>query len=813
MIAVFQAGMLGSVGRLAVVVLMAAGALQAAGMGSLAEQLAQAGLDPATCYRVRDLPFTRGDDLRFYLNDGFLIFGKPVEGRRISAVFTSGDDTGDAEVIVMPPTKGERLSLASFTEAPNMNEHFRQALLLFTDDTADVLLEQLKARPELTANPERGALLAREWQATMGNIARSFTVRLVHSLGNQTPVSRGFFYAAIQGRKLGNFDLYYEPDSANQIYAGALRYRDNRAYYDTWSSFEARPFRTGARKLPPPDYAIGNYRIEAVLEENLHLRVVTRATVRVAREGLRVLAFDITQGMQVKAVRINGDEAEIFAPESLRANLIRHSGSVTFLVEAPQPLAAGRSYEFEIEHEGDVVRDAGRGVLFVGSRSNWYPRAGSEFATFDVTFTYPATLQMVFPGEVKEDTTDGPLRITRRVTDTPIRLAGFNLGHYESAKVSRGNLSVEVFANKQVEPGLARQREMVVLPPPSTPFPRRQQPRPEVVTVPVPAPNPLLRLETLANEVAGAFEFLAAHLGPPALPNLMVAPIPGAFGQGFSGLVYLSTWSYLNPNERPPTARNSQHEVFFSELLPAHETAHQWWGNVVTSSSVQDDWLMEALANYSSLLLYEKKKGSRAMQAVLEHYRTKLLDKDQAGHVVDSVGPLRLGPRLQSSLSPDAWHTIVYGKGSWVVHMLRRRLGDEKFITMLGDFCKRFRYQTVSVDQFREIAAGYLPPGSADPKLESFFEAWVESTGIPALTLDTSLKGKAPKLQLTLTVNQSGVEDTVSLQVPVDVELTRGKSQTYWLTTGNGEPATLTIPLRTAPVKVTLDPERSLLRQ
>ncbi len=201
------------------------------------------------------------------------------------------------------------------------------------------------------------------------------------------------------------------------------------------------------------------------------------------------------------------------------------------------------------------------------------------------------------------------------------------------------------------------------------------------------------------------------------------------------------------------------------------------------------------------------------MQGVLDHYRTKLLAKDQAGNVVDSVGPLRLGPRLESSLSPDAWHTIVYGKGSWVMHMLRRRMGDEKFMTLLGDFCKRYRHQAVSVDQFREIAAGYLPKDSSDPKLESFFEAWVESTGIPTVTLETSVKGKAPKMQLTLTVNQSGVEETVSLQVPVEVQLARGKSQIYWLTTGNGEPATLTIPVRAAPLKVTLDPETSLLRR
>src|SRR5215469_6936115 len=111
---------------------------------------------------------------------------------------------------------------------------------------------------------------------------------------------------------------------------------------------------------------------------------------------------------------------------------------------------------------------------------------------------------------------------------------------------------------------------------------------------------------------------------------------------------------------------DSRQQVLFTELLHAHETAHQWWGNIVTAEGYHDAWLMEALANYSGLLYLEKHKGARTVEAMLNDYRAGLLQKIDSGAIQDSVGPIVMGTRLQSSVSPDAWKRIVYGKGSWI---------------------------------------------------------------------------------------------------------------------------------------------------
>jgi len=774
----------------------------------LADRLRQPQLDPAACYRARDLSFSR-EDLRFYFTDGWLIFGKPVNGRIHTAVFERDAESGDAEVLLMPPAKGERLSLAKFTGSPNLNEHFHHAVMVFSDDTAERLLKSLTSSGEPKMSPEMGHLLAQKWQEVVSNLSASFLTKLVEQVYGGTPLERGFFYAGVNGRTLGNFDLFNDPEARDQIYAGQLVYRENVPFYDIWTTFHSRPYRMGQKQASPSPFKMDNIRIEAVLDENLQLRAATRATIVPARK-LKMLAFEISAQMKVGEVRINGEPAEVLARESLRANLLRGNGSAVFLVAPTQPMEAGAAYEIEFEHEGRVIQKAGDNVYFVGARTNWYPRAGFVFARHDITFIHPAQLQLLFPGELKEDKTEGGLRTTRRVPSEPIRLAGFNLGQYESIRVNKGPLSVEVFANRQAEKALQLPPQVVMQPPPVQ-FPRSRTPqRQEVFTIPSVPPNPLARLQLLAGEISSAFDEFTKDFGPPAMPHLLVSPIPGRFGQGFPGLLYISTLTYLDAKDRPAISSDRNSNLFFNELLHAHETAHQWWGNVVTSVTQQDDWLMEALANYSALMALEKKKGPKDMQRVLAEYKTMLLAKDDEGKTVESAGPIRLGLRLQSSQHPGAWRNIVYDKGAWILHMLRARLGDANFRAVLGEFAKRNRFQAVTAEQFRQLAASYLPKDSPDPKLEGFFESWVEGTGIPTLALTQKLTGRAPALKLQLTLTQTGVEESFGTLVPVVVEVARLKPQVIWLQSG-AEPVTKTLSLKSPPLKVTLDPENTVL--
>jgi hypothetical protein len=760
----------------------------------LAHSIRDADLDADQCYRVRDLNFNK-EDLKFYLTDGFLIFSKPVAGRRLAAVFWGEVEGGDAEIILLPPHRSERHSLGAFTGSPNLDEHFRTAVFLLSGDAGEELLA--RARQSGKPSQEMGLLVASQFSPVVRNLSESFQLQLVEDSLTASRES-ALFFAAIAGTRLGNFDVICDPKARDQILAGQLTSNNGATVFNVWASFESRSVRNGSAVRVQAPFELGNYRIEASLDDQLHLSAVTRVTLTPARTT-RVFPFQIADQVSISEARLDGKPVEVFTSESLRASAIRGGGSKPFMLVTTEPLAAGKAYEIEFHHQGDVVVDAGNGVYAVTARGTWYPNRGAEFSVYDLIFRYPKRLTLVSTGELVNERVEGEQRVTHRHTSSPVRFAGFNLGSFDRVSLSRAGYTIDIYGNRRVEPVLER-RQAVSLPPAFTQPPRRRPNVPPLTDVLAPV-TPGSRLPLLADEIAGAFDFMSHQFGPPPLKTLTVSPIPGTFGQGFPGLVYLSTLSYISPDQRPSGVRDKSRQTFFSDLLAPHEVAHQWWGNLVTADSYQDGWLMEALANYSALLYLEKHKGARAIDAVLDEYRSDLLAKGENGKTVESAGPIILGPRLASAKAPGAWRTIQYEKGAWIIHMLRLRMGDQRFLKMLNELCRRYAYKPLSTDAFRKVAEEFMPPGPSKSSLEGFFETWVYGTGVPSIKVAFSAKGKPPNVRVTGTVTQSDVDEDFSADVPVEIQFTGSAPIFKWVRTSS-DPVSFSIAAKRPPTRV-----------
>ena len=252
------------------------------------------------CYRVRDLNFTH-EDLKFYLTDGFVIFSKPAAGHRTFMVFSADVEGGDAELILLPPMRSERQSLANFTGSPNLNEHFRSALFVFSQGVPQDILARVGESGKRSA--ERGLLLAGQYGPVVKNIGESFQLRLVEDL--LIPASENRCCLPPSAGDGWGISI------SSRIRADASRsWWDNSGPRQTaWPTTSGRALSPlgaeGSTKKEEPSFDVSDYRIDAALDEQLHLAATTRVKITTIKAG-RAFALQVSDRMTVSEVRLDG---------------------------------------------------------------------------------------------------------------------------------------------------------------------------------------------------------------------------------------------------------------------------------------------------------------------------------------------------------------------------------------------------------------------------------------------------------------------------------------------------------------------------
>jgi len=770
----------------------------------LARQVVSASLDPEQCYHVRDIQIHQAD-VTFYLTEGYLIFGNPVNGAPVTAVFTTDLEGGDGEVVLLPPDRAERRTLAAFTGSPNLDEHFTQAVFYFTEATARELAASVRNNPSAEKISTKGLLMADKWNLTVTNLGANFETRIVLDLLTKGPAGEGFFAATVRGRTLGDFDMVRDARTSEQIAVGKVVSQEGAPKWETWTRFVAAD-RKG-KPAPTPEEQILSYKIDASLNTSLALHCVTRMQVRTTAASRDVLPFELDSAMRVISAKVDGLPAEVYQHDSTRDGLVQNSSNELLIVVPPQPLDPGTLHEIEIVHEGKVVQNAGNEIYTVSARGTWYPGRGAQFATYDAIYHYPENLNLVSAGKVTEDHTTNGVRTTHRVPEGKLRLLGFNLGRYSSHESAKDGITLSVSANRTFEAALRPAAPPPVVAQNPTPASHAMQ-IPQVVQPDQQPMDPGYRTEPIANEMLAAIEYFRSRFGDPPLKHIEVSPVTGQFGQGFAGMIYLPTLMYLDPDHLPTRVDSQIDEAFMAKLLSVHEAAHQWWGNIVTTDSYHHEWLMESLANYSALMFLESSMGPKVLEKALDLYRAELLVRGPDGATAESQGPVVEGRRLESSALPSAANAVVYGKGTWIIHMLRRRMGDTNFLKMLAELRRRYEWKTITTDEFRQLCAEYLPAGSPDPKLLDFFDQWVYDTGMPTLKLTYAVTGN----KLTGTITQTDAPDDFSVIVPVEIRAGNGKPIVKQIHTSS-DPVKFSVDVTGPGVRATLDPGWSVLRR
>jgi aminopeptidase N len=299
-----------------------------------------------------------------------------------------------------------------------------------------------------------------------------------------------------------------------------------------------------------------------------------------------------------------------------------------------------------------------------------------------------------------------------------------------------------------------------------------------------PPPSPARNAQAVADKGARAIGSFSQWFGPYPFGSLSLTQMPGELSQGWPGLVFLSSYAFLSPQEQTDLRLDSTRALLSSLVLP-HETAHQWWGDLVLWNSYRDQWIVEGLANYSALLVLEQQNPAQFRQ-VLERYRSDLLSKNKDEEWLRDAGPVTLGQRLISSHFPGAYEAISYERGTWLFHMLRCMLRDseaahqsrkgpahpeEPFFRVLRKVREHYAGKNLTTQDLVHVFEEELPRSlwfENRRSLDWFLDGWINGTAMPRLEArDVRITPKERGVSVAGVIAQKDAPDDLVTAIPV----------------------------------------------
>ena len=230
------------------------------------------------------------------------------------------------------------------------------------------------------------------------------------------------------------------------------------------------------------------------------------------------------------------------------------------------------------------------------------------------------------------------------------------------------------------------------------------------------------------------------------------------------------------------------------EELLSHEIVHQWFGNMATEKSFAHLWLSEGFATYLTHVYMEARYGTDSMNKEMMADRTQIIDfvKYAKRPVVDST------PNFMQLLSPNS-----YQKGGWVLHMLRRQLGDAVFKKSIRQYYATYagkNAETKDLQKIFEMVSG--------KNLETFFAQWLHLPVNPNLKITWKYDANTTNIIITVDQLQKGPAFQLPLEIGINNKDGQPNIQTLHL---NKKTETFALPASIKPISLSADPNISLL--
>jgi aminopeptidase N len=162
----------------------------------------------------------------------------------------------------------------------------------------------------------------------------------------------------------------------------------------------------------------------------------------------------------------------------------------------------------------------------------------------------------------------------------------------------------------------------------------------------------------------------------------------------------------------------------FSKSLTArfaHEIAHQYWGHQIKWPDDEEEWMSESFAEYCSALQVRAEKGPGRYADVVRGWEGAM--KESGG-----VATLPTADRIEGERAFRDRVGLLYGRGPFLLAVLHKELGEDKFLTFLKTFQSNRKWKTGS----SALVADLLRVLTGKP-YKDFFDRYFWGTEYPVL--------------------------------------------------------------------------------
>ncbi len=174
--------------------------------------------------------------------------------------------------------------------------------------------------------------------------------------------------------------------------------------------------------------------------------------------------------------------------------------------------------------------------------------------------------------------------------------------------------------------------------------------------------------------------------------------------------------------------------------LIAHETAHMWFGDLVTMAWFDDVWTKEVFANFMAAKIVHPSfpQVDHDLRFLLAHHpRAYAVDRTRGAN------PIRQ-PLENLREAGTLYGPIIYQKAPVVMQQLETLVGEDAFRRGMRDYLERYAFGNAAWTDLVRILDGLH-----ESDLRAWSATWVEQAGRPTVAVERSVPGGAVVVRQT----------------------------------------------------------------